>query len=77
MRNYAPKMHTQTEEIQRPISRLMRSHEAAAYLGVTVRTFQKWVASGAQIPCVLTGKRRRYVAERLEDWKLGRDRRVI
>lgn len=69
-------MHTQTEEI-RPALRLMRSHEAAAYLGITVRTFQKWVASGAQIPCILTGKRRRYVASRLDDWMLGRDRKVI
>lgn len=56
---------------------LLRPGEAASYLGITVRTFQRWVASGAQIPCVLSGKRRRYVAERLDDWKLNRDRRVV
>lgn len=56
---------------------LLRPGEAAQYLGITIRTFQRWVASGAQIPCVLTGKRRRYVADRLDDWKMNRDRRVI
>jgi len=55
----------------------MRPREAAEYLGVSLKTFRKWVQSGAQIPCVLSGKRRRYVAERLEDWKLNRDRRVV
>lgn len=55
----------------------MRPAEAAKYLGICPRTLQNWLNSGAQIPCVLAGKRRRYVAERLDDWLLNRDRKVI
>jgi excisionase family DNA binding protein len=57
--------------------RLLRPAQAAEYLGISIRTFQYWVAAGAQIPCVLTGKRRRYVRERLDDWMLNRARQVV
>lgn len=63
--------------MKEPKSELMRPGEAATYLGVSAKTFRRWIQSGAQIPSVLSGKRRRYVRERLEDWKLNRDRQVV
>jgi excisionase family DNA binding protein len=72
MRNSTPLKDETRQHIE-----LLRPGDAARHLGVTIRTFQRWVASGAQIPCVLTGKRRRYVKERLMDWAMNRDRRVV
>ncbi len=62
--------------MKRPKSELLRPWQAAQYLGISLKTFRRWIQAGAQIPCVLSGKRRRYVVERLEDWKMNRDRRV-
>lgn len=65
-----------TAESRKPI-KLLSPGQAAKHLGISVRTFQNWIAKGVQIPCVVTGKRRRYVRERLNDWAMNRDRRVV
>lgn len=51
--------------------RLLRPHQAAKHLGMSVRTLQRMIADGRQVPCVLFGKRRRYLAERLDQWMKG------
>ena len=57
--------------------KLLGVGEAAKVLGVSRQTFARYVQGGANIPCVIVGKRRRYVKERLEDWALNRERSAV
>lgn len=70
-------MPAQSEQIEAEPIKLLRPREAAKVLGISIRTMHRWMADGAQIPCVLRGKRRRYLESRLREWAEGRQRQVV
>jgi len=59
---------------RRQDQKLLTSSEAAAYIGLSHRTFQRMVAENEPIPAVLGRKRRWYLAEKLDAWWKSRER---